>query len=177
MTQGGDPQTLPFTYDRSDFAALSRLARPPIVGWLFKLVWVLLALLLIIIGLAAVLGDPVHPRWIAATLAIAVFAFALNRFGSDLAGWIQLQVARRSGLLREQRMTVTPTVFRAESSRGMTETNWPAVPRIEVEDGRLFVFIAKRVAFIVPRRAFESDMDFDGFVAAAKACWKKRHSL
>jgi hypothetical protein len=35
MSEGSDPRTLPFRYDRSDFVALAKLGRPRVVAWLF----------------------------------------------------------------------------------------------------------------------------------------------
>ena len=53
----GEPQTLPFRYDRSDFVALAELGRPRIVSWLFRLAWVLMALAGVLIAICLVAGS------------------------------------------------------------------------------------------------------------------------
>ena len=147
-------QTRPFRYNRADFIALADLGRPRIVTWLFRLAGALFAI---------------------AGLLIAFLL--LHRNGSKLSGWVIGRVARRNGLLREQVMTVADDCFRAESSRGKTEIRWSAVPKIRQTEGRLFVYLTRRQAFIVPRRAFEADEDFNAFAQAAKHHWEQHHRL
>ena len=104
----GQTRSLPFTYERSDFAALSRLAQPRIVRWLFRLAWVLIVLAVLLSLLAALLGDPVQTRWVIATAGLTALAVALQRLGPELGAAVQILVHRRSALLREQQMAVSP---------------------------------------------------------------------
>jgi len=111
-------------------------------------------------------------------LAIILVAYLLlYRYGAHIGAWAIDRVARRDDLLREQRLTVADDCFRAESTRGKTEVRWSAIPRIRVEEPRLFVYSTRRQAFIVPRRAFASGADFDAFVKATQEHWKRHHRL
>jgi YcxB-like protein len=72
---------------------------------------------------------------------------------------------------------VADDCFRAESTRGKTEVRCSAIPRIHVEEPRLVLYSTRRQAFIIPRRAFESDGDFETFAEAVKERWERRHRL
>lgn len=170
-------KTRPFTYDHADFVALAELGRPAIIGWLFRLAWVLFAIAGVLIALCVIAGSTRVLIYLA-PLALLLIAFlALHRHGSKLSGWVISRAARRNDLMREQVMTVADDCFRAESSRGKTEVRWSAVPRIRETDGRLFVYLTRQQAFIIPERAFASREDFMSFSDAAKHKWEHHHRL
>ncbi|MCH8614969.1 YcxB family protein [Sphingomonas sp. SM33] len=177
MSETGGPHTLPFRYDRADFLALAKLGRPRIVGWLFKLAWVLFALAALLIALCMLNGSTRVLPYAFALLALLVVYLLLHRFGYDISAWALDRMARRSDILREQTFTVAADCFRAESSRGKTEVRWSAVPRIVEDDTRVFVYSTRHQAFIVPERAFATRADFDAFAAAAKHHWERHHRL
>jgi hypothetical protein len=177
MSEWINLSTRPFLYDRSDFRALAVLGRPRVVGWLFNLAWALFALLAVLIGWCVLAGSrSVLPYAAVAVLLLALFVL-LHRLGADLGAWALEKAARRDGLLREQVLTASHDVFRAESTRGKTEVRWSAIPWIVEGDGRLFVYSTSRLAFIIPRRAFGSDAEFGAFAAAAEERWRAHHRL
>ena len=170
-------QTTPFRYDRADFIALADLGRPRIVTWLFRVAWVLFAIAGLLIAVCVFAGCTRALIYLVPLAALLTAFLLLHRHGAKLSGWAIGRAARRNGLLREQVMTVADDCFRAESSRGKTEIRWSAVPKIRETEGRLFVYLTRRQAFIVPRRAFEADDDFSAFAQAAKHHWKQHHLL
>ena len=173
----GEPQTLPFRYDRSDFVALAELGRPRIVSWLFRLAWALIALAGVLIVICLLAGSSRVLIYLLVLAIILVAYLLLYRYGAHIGAWAIDRVARRDDLLREQRLTVADDCFRAESTRGKTEVRWSAIPRIHIEGPRLFVYSTRRQAFIIPRRAFASGADFDAFVQATQEQWKRHHRL
>ena len=177
MSEGSDPRTLPFRYDRSDFVALAKLGRPRVVAWLFIVAWSLFAIAALLIAICLIAGSSRVVVFIPILLALLAAYLLLHRCGAHISAWAIDRVARRDDLMREQVMTVADDCFRAESTRGMTEVRWPAIPRIHAEEPRLFVYSTRRQAFIIPRRAFESDADFDVFVEAVKEHWARSHRL
>lgn len=177
MTEGSDPRTLPFRYDRDDFIALAKLGRPRVVGWLFRLAWLLFALAALLIAICLVAGSSRVVVFIPALLVLLLAYLLLHRYGANISAWIINRVARRDDLLREQVMTVAQDCFRAESSRGKTEVRWTVIPSVHVGKQRLFVYSTRRQAFIIPRRAFEFRAEFDAFVEATKEHWKRNHRL
>ena len=177
MTAGGPLSTRPFTYDRADFVALASLHRPQAVTWLFRLAWVLFAVAFVLVAVCLLAGSTRILPFAAVLAVLLLLYLLLHRYGANLGGWALEKAGRSEGLLREQVMTAAGDCFRAESSRGKTEVRWSAVPRIEVEDDRLFVFSTRRTAFIVPRRAFASEAEFHDFARAAEERWHQRHRL
>ena len=170
-------QTKPFTYDRADFVALGELGRPRIVGWLFGLAWMLFALAALLIAVCVAAGSTRVLVYLIPLGLLLIAFLMLHRHGAKLSGWVIGRMARRNDLVRKQVMTVAEDCFRAESSRGKTEVRWSAVPKIRETEGRLFVYLTRYQAFIVPVRAFESSDDFDAFALAAKHHWEQPHRL
>lgn len=175
MSGSTEPATQPFLYDRSDMRALAELQRPRIIGCLFGLMWVLFALLAFLIALCWFAGSTRTLKYVPISLILLAAALLLHRFGPDIRAWALEFAARKSGLHMEQVMTAAADVFRAESERGKTEVRWKAIPRLERTEDRLFVFSTPRLAYIIPRRAFDADDAFDQFVAVVQERWKAHH--
>ncbi|KAB1122132.1 YcxB family protein [Neorhizobium galegae] len=77
-------------------------------------------------------------------------------------------------------MTLTDETVGGESSVGDTKAPWATVKRIIREKGYLFLPISKREAFILPRRGFASDTQFDAawqFATARVSRTRQAHSL
>ena len=170
-------QTKPFTYDRADFVALGELARPRIVDWLFRLAWCLFAVAAALIAVCVLAGSRRVLAYLIPLGLLLVAFLLLHRHGAKLSGWVIGRMARRNDLMRKQVMTVADDCFRAESSRGKTEVRWSAVPKIRETEGRLFVYLTRYQAFIVPVRAFETSEEFDTFAGSAKHHWEQHHRL
>jgi hypothetical protein len=177
MTEGRDLSTRPFTYDRSDFVALAELGERRVVRWLFRLAWVVFALAAFLIAICLLAGSRQVLPFVPVLIALLLVYLALHRFGSRLTAWAMGRASRREGLLREQTMSVVEDCFRAESSRGKTEVRWSAIPRVHLNAECLFVFSTRRLVFIIPRRAFDSDEEFDAVASAAQQHWKQHHRL
>lgn len=170
-------QTKPFTYDRADFVALGELGRPRIVGWLFRLAWGLFALAAVLIAICVAAGSTRILVYLIPLGVLLIAFLALHRHGAKLSGWVIGRMAKRNDLMRKQVMTVADDCFRAESSRGKTEVRWSAVPKIRETEARLFVYLTRYQAFIVPLRAFDSSDDFSAFASATKHHWEQHHRL
>jgi hypothetical protein len=50
----------------------------------------------------------------------------------------------------------------------VTTTAWPAVERIVVDSGMLYIYISSVSAVVVPRRAFTTDAEFASFEETAR---------
>lgn len=51
--------------------------------------------------------------------------------------------------------------------------SWSGIKRVVGSKERLFLFISSTMAFIVPRRVFETDAEFQGWVEFAKDRWSE----
>jgi len=166
-----------FVHDPSDFVALNRLhlrrgaARALgtlLCAALFGLVFGAAAFTtqgpgraLWPIPAAAVLGSALG--WLLARL----FRGFGERSASRLTALIAFWAAKRDGLLISQQLTLTPEGLRATSCKGETFTRWAGIQEIVRHDDVLFFFVSRRMAFMVPRRAFTMARDFAEFEARA----------
>jgi hypothetical protein len=65
--------------------------------------------------------------------------------------------------------------FRSRQMEGVTF--WNAIRSVKRDGGRAYLFISRRVAFIIPRRAFGSQTEFDAWADHAEALWRSAKSV
>ena len=169
------PTSEPLTYNRDDFVALARQIRQERMQLYRHIALGLVGLMFVTFGLNWLMGLAL-PWWqvgLGLISAAMLWAFALPQ----VQGLLIRQSARRMRNLDPLSFAVVAEGFEARSDRGHSLVKWSAVHSIEVEDGRLFVFVARDSAYIVPSRAFAADADFDAFVRATRERWKMHHRL
>lgn len=96
-------------------------------------------------------------------------------------GWIVL-VTVIGYWLRRQKGMHGPIFYRL-TENGLSVRNrdmdsvifWPAIKSIKTLGNRVFLFINLRSALIIPRRAFETDAQFEAFAVNAQKNWADRH--
>ena len=106
-------------------------------------------------------------------VSILLLMFSNRRFRA----WMWLRLVQRSPLHAAHAYAITPGGLKVSSEKSASEIRWTAVLDVKRTADRLFVFMAKRQAFIIPRRAFDSDDQFEAFAAAAQERWEMRHTL
>ena len=158
----------PVVYELSDYAALYRHSRGRLLRLLKRAIITVLGLLIAVELLSLAVGIPVDWREFILGVVLGALGLFLAARLPQLTARIAIRLAKRAGFLVPQTYTITTDAFQARSERGSTSTNWHAVQRVERSNDRLFVFIAKRVAYIVPRRVFADDGAFDAFCAATE---------
>lgn len=161
----------PVLYDLDDFVALARRGRHRLFAPLLGAAAVLLVVIILLMTMAWLVSGRLMLREMVATF-VALIAFLLIVSLTRLAPLLMIRASRRAGQLVEQRFTILDEGFQAESSRGTTLTRWAAVHGVEEDGGRLFVAIAPRLAYVVPRRVFADNGAFADFVADARARWQ-----
>lgn len=145
--------------------------------------WPVTRLFAAIFGLAAATtawpGGASRPVPMAAALGglIAWACFRLvGRPVGEAALTLQSRLAwgrvQRAGLVGPQRAAIEAAGLRVTSAKGETMARWSGVGEVVRGPGAILVFVAPRVAFVVPRRAFEGDAAFDAFAEAAGARWR-----
>jgi hypothetical protein len=70
--------------------------------------------------------------------------------------------------LAERRLRVSPQGLTHATEFAAETVSWKAVDRIAVITDYAFLFSSQRAAYILPKRAFVCDEDFQGFVRLAK---------
>lgn len=78
---------------------------------------------------------------------------------------------KRMDALGPNRYSFESNIIRVETPRIESLVKWSAVKRIVVSRDRLFLFIRPGVAFIIPRRAFNSDEGFQAWIDRANEKW------
>lgn len=103
-------------------------------------------------------------------LGFLILLFSDRRIRARL--W--LRFARRGPLYAPHSFAVGRTGLQITSSKFNSEIRWSTLRDVKRTEDRLFFFLTKRLAYIVPRRAFDSDADFEAFTSAATDCWEHR---
>src|SRR4051794_19189856 len=143
---------------------------------LYRRIAIVFAVLIgVTLALDAALRQPL-PWWQAA-LGIPAAAMLWTLASPHVQGRIIQREARRLGLASGQSFAVTDEGFEGRAEGGDTFTKWSAIREVRVTERRLFAFVPAPGAYIVPRRFFARDGEFEAFAAAAEQGGEKRHRL
>ncbi len=75
----------------------------------------------------------------------------------------------KTGAANERRFTleIRPELILVEDDTTKAQHNWLGIPRIDSNDGYVFIFLTDFSAYAIPRRAFPNDSGFHEFRDAA----------
>lgn len=176
MSEGPALRTKPINYDLDDLIALSDLVPRTAIHVLRMAAAAIVVLLVATIVFEAwvLTGMIDWPSLFAGFfVALLIFVISNRRFRA----WTWLRLRKRSAFYAPSSFELVAGAFRISSSKLSSEIPWTTIRNVKRVDGRLFVFVTKRLAYIVPRRAFDSDEEFNAFAAAAHDAWEQRHRL
>ena len=161
-------RTLPVEYNVEDYVALGRLIRP---NWRqpARIILFVAAAILIFLSVAQLaLEMPVDWWDLAETVSIC---FLLLIFLSDgVQARLMRRQTRRNPLYAPQQFAAEDEGLRVSSAHGEAFTRWGSLDRMERQGDRLFFFVSKRCAYILPIRAFARQSEFDEFASFAEGC-------
>jgi hypothetical protein len=166
----------PFVYDIGDLRALAAQVQRNRMRWyrIGAVATLGMVAVIILIDASIVPGDLDWASVATAILAaVLLLLFASTRFRA----WIWLKVMRRSPFHAPMSFALMPTALFVDSPKGRSEIPFSAMHDVKRADDRVFLFMSKRLAYIVPRRAFETDEQFEAFAAAAHERWRDKHRL
>lgn len=85
--------------------------------------------------------------------------------------WIRakLKSGRNTGMFGQRKMIVSPREIGCEHDHGHSVTYWSGIDRIETSPEHAFFFVSATNAFIIPKRHFNDEAEFDYFVETARA--------
>jgi hypothetical protein len=174
--EGSALRSNPVAYDLEDLLALSRLVpRTGLAVFRIAVVSIVILFVFVIVAEAwALTGIVDWPSIITALIFALMIILLTNR---RVRAWLWLRVARRSPLHAAHSFEVTPGGLRVGSPKFTSEIPWTTFYDVKLADERLFVFMTKRLAYIIPRRAFDTEQEFASFAAAARHHWTERHRL
>jgi acid phosphatase family membrane protein YuiD len=166
----------PVTYDLDDLLALSKLT-PRSAVQVFRLVAGAVVLLFALIMVVEVWSLTGIIDWMAITTFLFVGVIVLVLSSRRVRAQFWLRVMRLGALHSAHSYAVTPSALRISSSKGVFDARWTAFTDVKRTADRLFAFMNHRQAYVVPRRAFDSDEQFDAFATSAVQCWEQSHRL
>jgi len=169
-------QSKAITYEIDDLIALSRLVPRSAIQNL-RIAAGALIILLAFTMVAEAWSLTGLIDWTAIVTSVLVAALLLLFSNRQVRSRLWLRFARKSPLYSPHSYEITPGALRISSPKGASDVRWTVFPDVRRVGDRLFVFMTKRQAFIIPLRAFDSTGDFDAFAAAAHDCWEQRHRL
>ncbi len=135
------------------------------------IVWLGIPILFVLLGLvlAQLSGD------ISSAYTYFAAAFLFLPFYPVFIKWCRrrnvrmlLQSGRNLGIFGQQKIVLSPTEIARFSKYGHAAYYWPAVERIEVAANHAFVFVSSVNAFLIPKKDFPNEYDFDLFVETAR---------
>jgi len=111
-----------------------------------------------VIGYALLIGAAVH---------LSLFPW---RFHSATRRAVRalMREGKNLCLYGPQRVVLTPQDVARYTQFGHAAWYWSAIERIEATDRHLFIFVTASSAFLVPRRDFAGDAEFQAFVETAR---------
>lgn len=87
--------------------------------------------------------------------------------------YLLVATGKTKGLLGRHDITLTPTEFREATEVNDSRYRWVAVPRIFKLRNSLIVQVTYYSGCPIPRRAFDSEQDYQAFCAYAEDAWRK----
>jgi YcxB-like protein len=167
----GQPQEL--TYSVGDIMALNLMV------WPF---WIsLVAILAVLLIATQVIFGLIDGFSLRATVRAIDWSFTGWMFLIIVAWLITITVVtyclrRKRGLHGSLRFRLRSDGVAVRNRQMDMVVFWSTIRAINVSRSRLFLLITRRSALIVPKRAFDSDTDFQAFVGTAEKYWRANHS-
>lgn len=176
MTQSPEIRSHPVNYDLDDLMALSRLVpRGPVQ--ILRITGAIVVILLIVTVIFEAWALTGSIDWTSLIIGLIIGGLILLFSSRRVRAKLWLKITRRSPLHAAQSFILTQSALRIASAKATTEIPWTTFRDMKVAEERLFIFMTKRLAYIIPSRAFDGEADFTIFVEAARQYWAQRHRL
>jgi hypothetical protein len=172
MTGETAGQSVEVTYSAADIAILN------FVIWRFwvAIIAIMAAILIAIpVILSLIGGDPIGESIAAIDWRFTGWMILFLICWLIVVTVITYGIRRLRGLHGPIRLSLNSdgVAFRNREMDGVVF--WSAIKGVKLSRSRIFLFISRRSALIVPRRVFASDDQFCAFSTAAKEHWRERH--
>lgn len=164
-------ESIPVRYDVDDLVALSKLVgRSP--RQIIRLCAGAVLILLLFGMFAEVWALTGLIDWPSLLVIGVVAAAALILSNRRVRAHMWLKIAARSPLFGPHSYAIGASALRISSPRTSSEVKWSAFTDVKRTGDRLFLFMSRRQAFIIPARAFHRNEQFEEFAAAAIDRWE-----
>jgi hypothetical protein len=137
-----------------------------------RLVWwfVGLVFLAVVLSAAFIKGDLGALWWLVIVFSLVACYFVL--WSKWLLLWRIRRWSRNSKdakrFLAERSLEISPKGIASTNQWDSNFTPWDTVQQIEVFQDRIFLFTTSSSAFVLPKRIFNSEVEFSGFIARVR---------
>lgn len=166
----------PVEYDLDDIVALSKQI-PRSSAQIVRILIASILMLLMLSILAEFWWITGSVDWLTLATFLVIPAAVLLLSNRSVRARFRLIALRQNPLHAAQSYEITAAAFRIRSPKGVFDLRWTALANIKRSADRLFAFVNNRNAYIVPRRAFDSDEGFEAFATAALQRWEQSQRL
>jgi hypothetical protein len=141
--------------------------QPRHLGWLWLVLLGLVSFLIVTVTLAGEAPALTLRAW-GPVLLFVVYAF-FYRFGNKLLERQRVRGLRRNPRFFDKRtLALSPEALTASDQSAANTVRWHAVERIIEQPDHAFFYISQVEAFILPKRAFADERQFEEFVDTAR---------
>ena len=102
----------------------------------------------------------------------AALIFVLPRLLQPTKKRLAKNASQQRGFLCEHIVSISPEWLAERTSVNDSKMAWMTIQTIEEDPAYFFLFLSKRVAFIIPKRAFSSLAEADSFLNNARRYWE-----
>ncbi len=176
MSDQAEFQSHPISYEVDDLVALSKLV-PRGPTQVLRIAAGAIAIIFAFTLVAEIWSLTGIVDWSAIITCLIVAAIVLIVSSRRIRAHFWLRIMRAGAFHGAQSYAITPAALRISSPKGVSDVRWTAFVDIKRTSDRLFAFMNQRQAYIVPRRAFDSDEEFEAFIVAARDHWEQSHRL
>jgi hypothetical protein len=176
MSDEAEFQSHPISYEVDDLVALSKLV-PRGPTQVLRIAVGAIAIIFAFTLVAEVWSLTGIIDWSAIITCLIVATIVLIVSSRRIRARFWLRVMRAGAFHGAQSYAITPAALRISSPKGVSDVRWTAVVDVKRAGDRLFAFMNHRQAYVVPRRAFDSDEQFEAFIVAAQDRWEQSHRL
>jgi hypothetical protein len=176
MDEESELRSHPVDYELDDIVALSKqVPRSP--ASMARILIVSIVILLMVPIIVQVWWLTGMFDWLSLGIFLILPLAVLLLSNRRVRARLRLMAIRQSPLHAAQSYEITPAALRISSSKGVFDLRWTAFANLKRSADRLFAFVNHPNAYVVPRRAFDSDEQFDAFATAALERWEQSQRL
>lgn len=101
-------------------------------------------------------------------ISFAIYPYLIRRSSMKTIEKLALE-GKNKGMLGDQKLELASEALVVTTQSSTSTMNWSAVERIATTDDHAFLYVSAISALMVPRNAFDSQSEFQAFVAQAEA--------
>ena len=133
--------------------------RSPLVLGIYGVGFILVTLVIV----QAIPGDVSPIAKVITFVIMELIAFVLIAGFFALTVILSMVSRRNKTLLTEHTITIADASFAEETAYNKTDHKWSSVQKLARTRWHILIYVAQHAAYVVPRRAFRDDIEWDSF--------------